>query len=89
MPTIRSSYKPTFWRAHFYYPLIAFVKLASPVQLWGVNRLIADHLNACQGGQRALKDAWLTSQVIHKIGKYLSLLIALLILIGNTPIARQ
>lgn len=79
---MRSSSTPDFWRAHFYYPAIAFIALATLVQLGGLDMLLADRIYALEGGQWALKEAWITSVLIHKIGKYLSLLIALLILMG-------
>lgn len=79
---MRSSYQSDFWRTHFYYPALAFAALAILVQLAGLDMLIADRLYALEGGQWALKEAWLTSVVIHKFGKYLSLLIALAVLTG-------
>lgn len=60
--------------------MLAFALLATLVQLGGLDKLVADYLYALQGGQWTLKEAWLTSVVIHKCGKYFSLLIALLIL---------
>ena len=71
-----------FWRNHFYYPLAAFILLALFVELGEIDMRIADFWYALEGGHWALKDAWLTSTLIHKVGKYLSLLIALAALIA-------
>lgn len=79
---MRSRCKSDFWRAHFYYPAIAFMALASLVQLGGLDMLVADRIYALEGGRWALKEAWVTSVLIHKAGKCLSLLITLAILIG-------
>ena len=76
-----STPQPNFWRIHLYYPLIAFILLAILVELGGIDAVIADYLYAAEGGQWSLKEAWITSVVIHKIGKYLSLLIALILLL--------
>lgn len=74
--------QPDFWRIHLHYPLIAFVLLALIVEVGGIDMLVADHFYALEGGQWALKEAWITSTLIHKVGKYLSLLIALIVLIA-------
>ncbi len=71
-----------FWRNHFYYPLAAFILLALLVELTGIDLLVADYLYAWEGGSWTLKEAWLTSTLIHKVGKHLSLLIALLLLVA-------
>lgn len=77
-----SNRHPNFWQTHFYYPLFIFIALALTIELGGIDMRVADYFYALEGGQWALKEAWITSTLIHKIGKYLSLLIALGILIA-------
>jgi len=74
--------QPGFWRTHLHYPLIAFVLLAVIVEVSGIDMLVADYFYALEGGRWALKEAWITSTIIHKVGKHLSLLIALIVLIA-------
>lgn len=71
----------TFWRNHLYIPLAIFAIFALSIELGGVDLWLADRLYAWEGGSWALKNAWITSTIIHNVGKHLSLLIALIILI--------
>lgn len=71
-----------FWRNHLYIPLAIFVALAISIELSGVDMWLADKFYILEGGRWALKDAWITSAIIHNVGKHLSLLIALIILIA-------
>jgi membrane-associated PAP2 superfamily phosphatase len=71
-----------FWRNHLQIPLILFVLFAFGIELGKVDMWLADKFYAWEGGTWALKNAWLTSTIIHNTGKYLSLLIALIILLA-------
>jgi membrane-associated PAP2 superfamily phosphatase len=71
-----------FWRNHFHYPFIAFIFLLLTIELGGIDRRLADFFYAVEGGRWAWQDAWLTSTLIHKMGKQLSLVIALIILLA-------
>lgn len=73
---------PTFWRNHLQIPLALFVLFALIIELGGVDMWLADKFYAWEGGTWALKNAWLTSTIIHNVGKHLSLLIALVILLA-------
>ena len=73
---------PTFWRNHFQIPLVFFALLALGIELGGIDVRLADKLYAWEGGTWALKNAWITSVIIHNVGKHLSLLIALVILLA-------
>lgn len=73
---------PTFWRNHLQIPLALFALLALGIELGGVDMWLADKFYAWEGGTWALKNAWLTSTIIHNAGKPLSLLIALVILLA-------
>jgi len=73
---------PTFWRNHLQIPFALFVILALSIELGGVDMWLADKFYAWEGGTWALKNAWLTSAIIHNAGKHLSLLIALFILLA-------
>jgi membrane-associated PAP2 superfamily phosphatase len=70
-----------FWRNHLYIPLFIFVLAVTCFELGGVDIWLADRLYALEGGTWALKNAWITSAIIHQTGKKLSLLIAATILV--------
>ncbi|MBK8284582.1 MAG: hypothetical protein IPK97_06660 [Ahniella sp.] len=58
--------------------VILHVLIAVAALLWlelnGGNRLIADRLFAWEGGQWLLKDHFITSVLVHQVGKYLSMM---------------
>ena len=71
-----------FLARHLLLPAI-LVTLGSLVLMAGSgDQWLADHLYRWEGGQWAFKDAWLTTQLIHKGGKNLSVLGALLVLLA-------
>ena len=69
-----------FWRNHLYIPLCIFVFAAVSFVLGDIDIWLADKFYALEGGTWALKNAWVTSTLIHQTGKKLSLLIAAIIL---------
>ena len=71
-----------FWRYHFHLPLMVFILVAVTIEYANLDILVADRIYAFEGGTWAFKDAWLTSTLIHKVGKHLSLLIALCVFIA-------
>ena len=73
---------PLFWRYHLVLPLVCFTVLAIAFEWGGIDRLIADAIFQLEGGRWALRSHFITSTIIHKTGKHLSLLIALTVLIG-------
>jgi membrane-associated PAP2 superfamily phosphatase len=58
---------PTFWRNHLQIPLALFVLLTLVIELGGVDMWLADKFYAWEGGTWALKNAWLTSTIIHNV----------------------
>jgi membrane-associated PAP2 superfamily phosphatase len=80
MPLHRPDYSQGFWRTHLYIPLCIFVLIAASLELGNIDIRLADKFYALEGGTWALKNAWITSTVIHQTGKKLSLLIAAIIL---------
>jgi membrane-associated PAP2 superfamily phosphatase len=71
-----------FWRNHLYIPLVIFAALAISLELFEIDVWLADKWYSLEGGHWALRDAWITSTIIHNLGKHLSLLIALAVLIA-------
>lgn len=60
---------------------ILFLLLCSAlIEILELDRVFADYLYQLQGNQWRFKDAWLTETIVHKGGKYLSIVSALLVL---------
>jgi membrane-associated PAP2 superfamily phosphatase len=74
----------TFWRNHLIFPLISLIGATFIIEIFNIDMLFADFLYTLEGGSWALKDAWVTSTLIHKTGKYLSMFIALILAIALT-----
>lgn len=71
-----------FLRRHLLPPL-ALLAAASAVLVFGHGDLwLADLLYRAEGGQWGLRDAWLTSHLVHRGGKNLSTLAALLVMLA-------
>lgn len=62
---------------HLWVPLGLVLLLSALLMVGGVDQRLADVLYRAQGGQWLLKDHWLTEGVIHRGGKWLSVLAAL------------
>lgn len=62
------------------YPVIALLLLSTVLMAGNGDQWLADQLFRLEGGQWALKDAWLTSHVIHRGGKKLSVLASIITL---------
>lgn len=84
MPLHASDRPPVFWRNHLHIPLCLFIFIAVTFELGNVDTWLADKFYAWEGGTWALKNAWITSTIIHQIGKKLSLFIAVIILAALT-----
>ncbi|PPC75087.1 PAP2 family protein [Pokkaliibacter plantistimulans] len=65
-----------FWVNHLCYPLLAFVLAVLVISVFHLDRVVADALYWSEGHQWALKDSWITTTLIHKGGKNLSIAIA-------------
>lgn len=57
---------------------ILFV-LSLLIELFNIDRYIADHIYLAEGSHWQLKNAWVTAILIHKGGKYLSIFLLLII----------
>lgn len=68
-----------FARGHLWLPLIAAL-LAGSVLGHGVDQWLADRLFALEGHQWLLREAWITSTLMHKGGKWLSAVATLMVL---------
>lgn len=75
-------HSPHFWRNHLVIPLICFAVLAVAFEWGGLDATLADTIYALEGNRWALRGHFITSILIHKVGKHLSLLIALIVLGG-------
>lgn len=71
---------PKFLYAHFIYPLTILIVLSTLFNLLDIDKILADYLYRLQGNSWALKDNWITEQVLHKGGRIASLLLALVVL---------
>ncbi|HOY24511.1 MAG TPA: phosphatase PAP2 family protein [Cellvibrio sp.] len=80
MPLQTPDRQLVFWRNHFYIPLCIFVFIAVAFELGHTDTWLADKFYALEGGTWALKNAWITSTIIHQTGKKISLFIAAIIL---------
>lgn len=63
-------------------PLILFIPVAATLMAGNGDQWLADQLYRWQGGRWALKDAWWTSQLIHKGGRDLTRAAALLVVLA-------
>lgn len=61
-----------FFANHLVFPVAALLLLSMLLMAGDGDQWLADHLFRLQGGHWALKDAWLTSRLIHHDGKMLS-----------------
>lgn len=65
-------YRPRFLARHLWFPLFAAAVAGSLLMQGGGDAWLADRLLQLEGGRWALRDAWATSVLIHKGGKWLS-----------------
>lgn len=72
----------TFWRNHLVIPFIALIVLTAYIELTGIDAVLADKIYAWEGGTWTLKRAWVTETLIHQTGKYLSLTMALIVILA-------
>lgn len=71
---------PGFLRRHAAWPLLAFVVLVTATMAGNGDLWLADRLYAWEGGRWALREAWMTRQVLHLGGRNLSALLWLTML---------
>ncbi len=71
-----------FLRRYLLLPLLALAAFGLVLMAGNGDQWLADLLYHWEGGQWALRDAWWTSHVIHRGGKNLSTLAALLVMLA-------
>ncbi len=71
LPRVRQTAGSGFTARHLWLPLIA-ASLLSSVLVLGGDQWIADRIFALEGHQWLLREAWMTSTLMHKGGKWLS-----------------
>lgn len=71
-----------FWRFHLAYPMIMGGCIASIFLLWPIDQITADWLYQWQGHQWYFQHHWITQEVIHIGGKWLSVGMGLTVLGG-------
>jgi len=67
---------PKFLSLHLIYPLAILIVLSTLINLLDIDKILADYIYGLQGNTWALKDSWITEQVLHKGGRTASLLLA-------------
>lgn len=77
-----------FWRFHLIYPMALAGCLASLFFLWPVDQITADWLYRWQGHQWYFQHYWITQEVIHIGGKWLSVVMGLVILGSGLLVSR-
>ncbi|MGH8039815.1 MAG: phosphatase PAP2 family protein [Stenotrophomonas sp.] len=72
---------PRFLRGHLWLPLLAVLAASGVLMGWGGDQWLADQFYRLEGHHWALQNAWLTSHLIHKGGKWASTFGALLAIV--------
>ena len=70
-----------FLRRHLAWPLLAVLAASAALMAGGGDQWLADQLYRMEGHHWLLQNAWATSQLIHKGGKWLSAAATLLTLV--------
>ncbi len=70
-----------FLRNHFAWPLLAVLAASTLLMVGGGDQWLADQLYRMEGHHWLLQNAWATSQLIHKGGKWLSAAATLLAIV--------
>lgn len=71
-----------FFSSHLVYPLLVLLLASAAIELWDLDRALADYFYGLQGNAWAWKSAWWTEQVFHQGGRALSLTMAVAALIA-------
>ena len=76
-PLSNALFAPRFLITHLALPAGAALIISSLLMDGGGDFWVADHLYRLQGSRWALRDAWLTSNLLHRGGKNLSTFLAI------------
>ena len=76
-PLSNAPFAPRFLITHLALPAGAALIISSLLMDGGGDFWVADHLYRLQGSRWALRDAWLTSNLLHRGGKNLSTFLAI------------
>jgi len=82
---------PSFWRYHLTYPLLFLLVATVVIQVLEIDRQLAMWLYGLEGHEWSLRRYWLTSEILHKDGRYLSvglLIVMLFLVIGSLRMTR-
>lgn len=82
MPSVIRHPQGGFWTWHLGVPLMLVLLASAVIELLALDKHLASWIYQLEGGRWALRDHWLTNELLHTGGKRLSLLIALLCLAG-------
>jgi membrane-associated PAP2 superfamily phosphatase len=82
MPSVIRRSQCGFWTWHLWVPLMLVLLVSALIELLALDQQLASWIYQLEGGRWALRDHWLTNELLHTGGKRLSLLIALLCLAG-------
>ncbi|MBU6951399.1 phosphatase PAP2 family protein [Hahella sp. HN01] len=69
-----------FYRTHFWYPLLAFLALIMLINDLHLDLSLADAIYSWEGHQWFLRDAWVTSDLLHNDGRRLVAVMAVVLL---------
>ena len=78
-PLSNAPFAPRFLITHLALPAGAALIISSLLMDGGGDFWVADHLYRLQGSRWALRDAWLTNNLLHRGGKNLSTLLAIVV----------
>jgi membrane-associated PAP2 superfamily phosphatase len=77
---IPQPHSDTFLRHHLWRPLLIFVSCVLALEFSSFDLWLADHFYHWEGGAWRWRDAWLTEEVVHRGGRALTGMAALLLL---------
>ncbi|MCC5093843.1 MULTISPECIES: phosphatase PAP2 family protein [Xanthomonas] len=75
-----TSWQTRFLLVHLWLPLAALLAISALLMLGGGDQWVADALYRLEGGHWLLKEQWFTSQLVHRGGKWLSTVAAVVVL---------